>query len=289
MSAPREHARGREVSVCVIIVSYRTGPVLAECLDALARAHGIDEIVLIDNGNEAAEVQALDAFVVNVPRARLERGQGNIGFAAACNLGARMAQSEVLVFANPDVILAREAIPSLRAVLQAAPPPAIVGGDLRDARGAPERGSRRDALTLWRAFVAFTGLSVAGSLLPIFRDFNRHRAPLPPSPIRVGAISGALMMMRRSDFEALGGFDEAYFVHVEDLDICRRAELAGWPVIFAPGPHGMHVRSTSAADPRQLSRHKRRGMARYLKKFARGPIERALSKLAAAILTRGAQ
>lgn len=289
MSAPREHARGREVSVCVIIVSYRTGPVLAECLDALARAHGIDEIVLIDNGNEAAEVQALDAFVVNVPRARLERGQGNVGFAAACNLGALLTRSDVLVFANPDVILAREAIPSLSAALAAAPPPAIVGGDLRDARGAPERGSRRDTLTLWRAFVAFTGLAALGPLVPIFRDFNRHRAPLPPAPIRVGAISGALMMMRRSDFEALGGFDEAYFVHVEDLDICRRAELAGWPVIFAPGPHGMHVRSTSAADPNELSQHKRRGMAHYLRKFARGPIERAFTSLAAFILVRGAQ
>lgn len=275
------------MSVCVIVVSYRTGPALAECLDALARAGGIDEIVLIDNGNEAAEVQALDAFVVNVPRARLERGQGNVGFAAACNLGARLAQSDVLVFANPDVILARETISSLSDALQAAPPPAIVGGDLRDARGAPERGSRRDTLTLWRAFVAFNGLSMLGPLLPIFRDFNRHREPLPSAPARVGAVSGALMMMRRADFEMLGGFDEGYFVHVEDLDLCRRAELASWPVIFAPGPHGTHVRATSAIDARELSRHKRRGMARYLKKFARGPIERVLAGLAAAILTFG--
>ena len=277
------------MSVCVIIVSYRTGPALAACLDALARADGVDEIVLIDNGNEPAEVQALDAFVINVPRARLERGQGNVGFAAACNLGARRARSDVLVFVNPDVILAREAILGLSAALHAAPPPAIVGGDLRDAHGAPERGSRRDTLTLWRAFVAFTKLSVFGPALPVFRDFNRHRDPLPATSLRVGAISGALMAMRRADFEALGGFDEGYFVHVEDLDICRRAELAGWPVIFAAGPHGVHVRSTSAADPRALSRHKRRGIARYLKKFARGPIERMFTNLAAAILMRGAQ
>jgi len=287
-SERRDRASGA-LSVCAIIVSYRTGASLAACLDALARADGLDEIVLIDNGNEPAEVQALDAFVINVPRARLERGQGNIGFAAACNLGARAAQSDVLVFVNPDAILTREAIPRLSAALQAAPPPAIVGGDLRDAHGASERGSRRDTLTLWRAFVAFTGLSVLGPLFPIFRDFNRHHDPLPAAPVRVGAVSGALMMMRRADFEVLGGFDEGYFVHVEDLDICRRAELAGWPVLFAPGPHGMHVRSTSAADPRELSRHKRRGMARYLKKFARAPIERTLANLAAAILTRGAQ
>jgi GT2 family glycosyltransferase len=97
-------------------------------------------------------------------------------------------------------------------------------------------------------------------------------------------VSGALMAVRRADFEAIGGFDEGYFLHVEDLDLCRRAEEAGWRVLFQPGPHGVHVRSTSAAEPGVLARHKARGMARYLRKFARGPIERAAAELAAVVL-----
>jgi GT2 family glycosyltransferase len=118
----------------------------------------------------------------------------------------------------------------------------------------------------------------------MFRDFNRHGDPMPAAPMRVGAVSGALVALRRADFDALGGFDEGYFLHVEDIDLCRRAEERGWPVLFAPGPHGRHLRSTSAADQRTIARHKARGMARYFRKFARGPFERVAAQMAAALL-----
>jgi GT2 family glycosyltransferase len=160
----------------------------------------------------------------------------------------------------------------------------LIGGDLRDQQGRPERGARRDRLTLWRAFTSFSGLSRFEKAFPALRDFNRHADPLPERATPVGAVSGALMVLRRADFEAIGGFDEAYFLHVEDLDLCRRAEEAGWRVLFQPGPHGVHVRSTSAAEPGVLARYKALGMARYLRKFARGPVERAGAELAAAVL-----
>jgi len=253
-------------------------------LDALERLQGLDEIVLVDNGNEPAETEALDKFVAARANASLIRGQGNVGFAAACNRGAEAARSEVLAFINPDVVLEGDALTRLTRALAEIPPPAILGGDLRDRAGSPERGSRRERLTLWRAFVSFTGLWRLGWLIPPFRDFNRHRDPLPSAPVRVGAISGALLVMRRSDFQVLGGFDEGYFVHVEDVDLCRRAEEMGWPVVFAPGPHGTHMRSTSAADEGDLARYKARGMARYFQKFARSPVERRVARWAGAFL-----
>jgi GT2 family glycosyltransferase len=253
-------------------------------LEALSKAAGLDEIVIADNGNPDAAVSAIDAFAAANPRTRVVRGHGNIGFAAACNLCARSAASDVLVFLNPDVIVEPAAVPRLAAALEAAPPPAIVGGDLRDEAGCPERGSRRDRLTLWRAFVSFTGLSRFERLAPLLRDFNRHTDPLPAQPVAVGAISGALLVMRRDDFEGLGGFDESYFVHVEDIDICRRAEIAGWQVLFAPGPHGVHLRSSSETEAGEIGRHKARGMARYFRKFARGPIERMAAAAAGAFL-----
>lgn len=264
----------------MIVVSYRTGPALGRCLAALGAVRGVDEMILVDHGNAAAEERALDAFAAHDPRAQLLRGQGNIGFAAGCNLAARGAKAEALLFLNPDAVLEVDAIEGLSRALAAAPPPAIVGGDLRDANGRPERGSRRDRVTLWRAFVAFSGLSRLERFIPVFRDFNRHADPMPSGPIAVQAISGALLMTRRADFEALGGFDEGYFVHVEDIDLCRRAEERGWPVIFAPGPHGRHERSTSAVESSFIAQHKARGMARYLNKFARGPFERAIAWLA---------
>lgn len=272
------------MSLCVVIVSYRTGPALLACIDSLRNAQGVDDIALIDNGNGDAETAALEAFAASEPRVRLMRGHGNVGFAIGCNMGAGSARSDIVVFANPDVIFEPDAFVRLEAALKDAPPPAIVGGDLRDDRGRPERGSRRERVTLWNAFVYASGLARLEPVLPFFRDFNRHRDPLPDHPHPVGAISGALMAMRRADFLTLKGFDEHYFVHVEDLDICRRAELAGWPVLFVPGPHGVHVRSTSAADARLIAHYKAYGMAHYLQKFANGQIERALARAAGGVL-----
>lgn len=270
--------------VCAVIVSYRTGPALGACIESLASARGLDEIVLVDNGNPPAETAALDAFAAAHTKARIIRGQGNIGFAAACNRGARAGGGEALAFINPDVMIAPDAIPRLAAVLANARAPAIVGGDLRDSEGRPDRGGRRERLTLWRAFVSASGLSKLERIAPIFRDFNRHTDPMPPTPVRVGAVSGALVLLRRSDFEALGGFDEGYFVHVEDVDLCRRAEEAGGDVLFAPGPHGRHERSTSEATPRAVARYRAESMARYLRKFSRGPLERVLTVAASSVL-----
>jgi hypothetical protein len=265
------------VSVSVVVVSYRTGPALERCLGALTQASGVSEIVIVDNGGDAGEPELIDRAAASDARLRIVRGHGNVGFAAACNMGARVATGDVLVFANPDVVLQADAIDRLAAVLRAESLPAIVGGDLRTLDGRPDRGSRRERLTFARALVSYSGLSRLEGALPGLRDFNRHNDPPPTGPTSVGAVSGALMAMRRADFEVIGGFDEGYFLHFDDIDLCRRAEERGWRVLFAPGPHGVHERSTSGVSRAFVTRHKVLGLARYLSKFSRAPVERALA------------
>lgn len=270
------------MGVCAIIVTYRTGPVLAECLSAACTADGVDEIVIVDNGNPQPEVETIDRFAALDVRIRVLRGQGNVGFGAACNLGAREARSDVLAFVNPDVVLARDAISLLATALPETP--AIVGGDLRDRTGAPTRGARRERLTLWRAVVSFTGLSKLERLLPALKDFNRDRDPMPFRTIEVGAVSGALLAVRKAHYEMLGGFDEGYFLHVEDVDLCRRAGDAGWSVLFLPGPHGLHFGATSDAPGREIAMHKARSFGRYFQKFAGSPFEYVLGAAAGYLL-----
>lgn len=272
------------MSISAVTVSYRTGPVLSDCLAALLAAEEVGEIIVVDNGNPPDVEARLDALASQHVKLRVLRGHGNIGFGAACNLGARAAAGEALLFVNPDVVLAAGAATRMRAALASAKAPAIIGGDLRDADGEPDRGSRREAVTLWSAFVSFSGLSRLEPMAPLFRDLHRHTDPLPDAAVEIANVSGALMLLSRQGFDALGGFDEGYFLHAEDIDICWRTREAGGQVLFQPGALGVHARSTSAAPTREIERHKASGLRRFFRKSARSPLERVGAELIGAVL-----
>lgn len=272
------------MSISAVTVSYRTGPVLNDCLAALLAADEIDEIIVVDNGNPRDAEIELDALATLHPRLQVLRGHGNVGFGAACNLGARAARGDQILFVNPDVVLARGAAPLMSGALSQARAPAIVGGDLRDADGKPDRGSRRERVTLWSAFVSFSGLSRLERVAPAFRDLHRHTDPLPAAAIEMPVISGALMMLTRAGFDALGGFDEGYFLHAEDIDLCWRAREAGGQVVFQPGAIGAHARSTSAVPAREVERHKAAGLRRYFRKSARSPLGRVAAEIVGGVL-----
>jgi GT2 family glycosyltransferase len=113
-----------------------------------------------------------------------------------------------------------------------------------------------------------------GRLLPGIASINRTHEPEPDGPVPMGAVSGALMYLSRQGFDQLGGFDDGYFLHVEDLDICRRAEEAGGAVIYTPLASARHLGATSDAPSRVVERHKADGFARYFAKYARTPLEK---------------
>ena len=104
---------------------------------------------------------------------------------------------------------------------------------------------------------------------------------MPDGPVPMAAVSGAFMYLSRQGFERLGGFDEEYFLHVEDLDLCRRAEMEGGAVIFTPHAGALHYGATSGAHARVIERHKARGLARYFRKFARPGAGALLASLVA--------
>ena len=91
------------------------------------------------------------------------------------------------------------------------------------------------------------------------------------------AVSGALMYMSASSFRRLGGFDEGYFLHVEDLDLCRRAEADGGSVIYTPHASALHFGATSDAPSLFVEKHKGAGFNRYFRKYAETPGEKLVA------------
>lgn len=269
--------------VSAIVVSYNTGRRLKECLYALSSDPDISEIVLIDNGNPEDMRAWIARFAEQRSRVTVVSGHGNIGFGAAVNLGAARAASPQLLVINPDAVLRRGSIESMQAAAAACTEPWIVGGKIFDLYGREERGPRRRELTLWRAFTSFLG----------WNTWTLEATPEPSQPVDMPVVSGAFFLTSAASMSQLEGFDEGYFLHVEDIDLCRRCREAGGRVIYDPRSGALHYGATSDAPSAFVARHKSNGLARYFKKFAHSPLDRLavaivvpIMRVAAAIVRR---
>ncbi len=246
----------------VVMVSYHTGPVLFEAIASVLAQTAPVELILVDNGNPTHVTTTLAAMATQDARLRIVSGHGNIGFSRGCNAGARAAQGETLLFLNPDCVMPPGAVTRLQEYNERLKRPFMLGARLIDQNGQDQRGCRRALLTPMSAFIEALHL---GILFPGLR-LNRHHEPLPVSISPIPAISGAFMFMPRSDFDNISGFDEEYFLHVDDLDLCLRFRRAGGEIYFVPDVIVMHVSGTSTASRSFIECHKANGFSHYFHK-----------------------
>ena len=258
--------------VSVVVVSYYTGPLLWRCVAAALGEPETGEVIVVDNGNWDAARADLALMAEDEPRLRVVKGQGNVGFAAGCNLGAAAARCPYLLILNPDAILARGALATLLAEGRAhgGDGPWLIGGRLLNPDGTEQAGARRGPLTPWTALVEMTRLYRLAPRHPYFRRFNEHQAPCPGRTVVMPVLSGACMLTPRAAYEAIGGMDEGFFLHVEDVDFCLRFAGAGGRILYAPRAEVTHAKSSSRASPVRIERHKARSLARYFRRHFAG-------------------
>ncbi len=254
----------RKRRISVIMVSYHTGASLSEAVHAVLADPDIMEIILVDNGNTAPMRARLWKLAEKESKVRILQGQGNIGFGRACNYGASIARGDYLLFLNPDAVIDRGAATKLAETGERLSKPWITGGMLITTTGKEQRGARRGTLTPFSAVASFTPLHK----LPGIRSVHRETEPLPEHAVAMPVISGACFMTDRESFAMIGGFDERYFLHVEDIDICRRAKIAGGEVFFVPDAVAMHYGSTSQARIQFVEFEKLKGFIRYFKDYS---------------------
>ncbi len=246
--------------ISAVMVSYRTGPVLFESIRAVLADPDIRELILVNHDNPTNVTVRLDTLDAAEPRLRVIHTGENLGFARGCNIGARAASGNLLLFLNPDTLIGRGTAALMANTVKDLDVPAIAGARILNPDGSEQRGARRGDLTLMSAALSFSGLA---RLLPGLRDFHRERETVPSTAVEVPSVSGAAMMMTRASYRRLNGFDERYFLHVEDLDICKRTWRAGGKVVFEPRASLVHLGSTSHVNVLFVEWHKAAGLRRY--------------------------
>lgn len=255
--------------VSIIVVNYNAGVLLLRCAEnSLPQAY---ELVIVDNASADGSLQAIEMVYGTHEKIKILRNCRNLGFAAACNLGANIATGDFVLFLNPDCMAADGAVQRLAQALNADASAGMAGGLLLNHDGTEQSGGRRAIPTPWRTLVRAFHLSVFEDRWPrLFTDFNLHKKPLPSKPIALEAISGACMMVKREAMGNVGPWDEAYFLHCEDLDLCMRYRNKSWHIVFVPDAEFTHYQGAcSSSRPIFVEWHKHKGMLRFYRKFFR--------------------
>jgi len=270
------------IDLSVVMVVFRTGAALQESLARVLDDPTPDEFIIVDNGSRPDEEAWQDQAASEDARVRIFRGHGNVGFARGANMGAEAARGRVVVFLNPDAFIDPDCLTGLRAAVDAGPSPCVVGARVLNIDGTEQRGARRGEVTPVTTLLSLTRLAH----LQLFRGFEIHHEddPTPEQPISVPTISGACFAMTRADFLQMGGFDEGYFLHVEDVDLCWRVRKSGGVVLFHPGARVVHLGSTSHTSPIKVEFWKGLGLVRYFRKRANNPGRAALANALAPLI-----
>lgn len=260
---------GMKGAVSIVTVNYNAGALLEHCIElGLQQA---EEVILVDNASVDGSMEVVTLRFGGDSRLRVIRNTANLGFAAACNIGAKVASGQYVLFMNPDCALEEGAVSQLRLALDSDAKAGMAGGLLLDLSGKEQGGGRRAVPTPWRSLVRVFHLSRFANRWPkLFAGFDLHKQPLPDGPIQVEAISGACAMVNRHAMQDVGPWDEQYFLHCEDLDLCMRYRQKGWTILFVPGARIIHHRGAcSRSRPLFVEWHKHHGMMRFYRKFFR--------------------
>jgi N-acetylglucosaminyl-diphospho-decaprenol L-rhamnosyltransferase len=266
-------------AVAVVVVTYQSAADLANCLGSLAPAAGSHplEVVVVDNASRDASVEIARGLGVKVIE-----NQANQGLSRAINRGVAFTSAPWLLVANPDTLLEPGSLARLVATGAADQRIGCVGPRLANPDGSDYPTGRRFPSLLVGSLHA-----AMGTLWPANPATRRyHMVDVDRSvPVEVDWVSGACMLIRRSAFDAIGGFDTGYFMYFEEMDFCLRLRRAGWRAVFDPQARVEHMvgGSTRSAPYRKVVNHHRSALRFYCRRYARDP-RLLLAPVAAAFL-----
>jgi GT2 family glycosyltransferase len=275
----------------IVIVSHNTREDLQRCLGSIASA--TREVVVVDSGSSDGSV----GFVLSRhPEVRV-LALDNVGFGAAANAGIAATSGQYVLLLNADARPRPGAVMGLTALAARCADAGMIGPLLSSPDGTAQRSVFANprgpiSLALW-VFAPRLVTAAYQAFRLLTRTLRRHSRAAMLSEVQevVGAeyVQGSAILLRRQAFDAVGGFDERFFMYCEEADMCHRLREAGWSVLFTPAFEFVHVGGASArqrADAmyRELLRAHLLLLAKHR---GRGPAERGRRLVVLALRLRG--
>lgn len=254
--------------VSVIIVNFNGGELLVRSVSKVFASDIPVKVIVVDNASVDDSIQLLEKKYGSDSRLTIIRNSSNVGFSAANNIALRQADSDFIMFLNPDCFIKPDTISRLLQTFRDNEQTGILGCRVLNPDGTEQKGCRRRVPTPWRTLVRVLGLSHFTKSAEWLQGFDMSSEPLPEKAAPVDAISGSLMLVSRQALEDVGPLDEGYFLHCEDLDWCMRFHQKGYKVLFAPDIEVTHYQGFSSKQrPLRVMWHMHKGMMRFYNKF----------------------
>ena len=250
----------------IIMVTYHTGDILWQAINAALNKVGLDNLIIINNDNPVEVNKKLNDLAAENKKIHLININKNIGFAKACNIGAEFAlqqdPEQYLLFLNPDCVINENIFNNIITQLEKNADYYMASINIKNSDNSPNAGCYRNLLT------PMTALSEIFKLYKISPKFFPRLNISPPHidpPLadnnlavdnnaeakgdnnitEVKAISGAFMFIKAKLFQEIGMFDERFFLHVEDLDLCKKISCYKKKIIFINSTQAIHHKSSS--------------------------------------------
>lgn len=237
----------KQLDLSIIIVSYNTRQMLEACLGTLYHDnHSVSfEVIIVDNDSGDDSVAAVKKLQDKYPRLTLLPLSQNIGFGPANNYGARHAKGKFLLFLNSDTLVPPSALKKALAIATSTSKLGVFSCKLKNTDGSAQSNGgffpTLPRLFLWQTFIDdLPGIRHKfKSVHPPATFYNKSRS--------LDWVTGAFMLIPRTVFESVGGFDPDIFMYVEDTELCYRIKKLNLKVIYSNAPFITHLGGSSSS------------------------------------------
>jgi GT2 family glycosyltransferase len=252
------------MKLSIVIICWNDLRVIRECLRSIhAGTHSTEfEVIVSDNGSTDGSIEFIRE---NYPSVRVVENRANLGFAKGNNAGIRASQGEYVLILNPDTIIHEASLDKLVAFADRHRDTGAFGCRVLNPDGSYQVSARLFP-TIWRYWVAALYLRRLARIWDVFtyEEYPRWKGD---SERVIDWQSGCCVMFRADILKHLGGFDEQFFYHFEEVDLCRRTWNAGFSIMFTPEAAITHLGGQSVSRfPIRFEIEKHRSRYRYFYK-----------------------